>query len=175
MPPDWTDWDKVSFDFTYYVSSSTGNDANDGLTPETAVKSLAMGQILMRRAKIDGVSGSVRLLLKRGDRFAASNDRIALWPVIPAGSPKQVLVSSYGTGARPLVEGTPSATHSTIRGHSPAASSTSSAAISTALFTSKTSFPHNLNTVKHGSAKRRAALQMLTKVDIARSYLWRQS
>src|SRR5579872_362178 len=51
----------------YYVSSSAGNDANDGLSPATAVKTIAKGRSLMRDGFPDW------LLLNRGDVWTVNS------------------------------------------------------------------------------------------------------
>lgn len=79
-----------------YVSSSTGNDTNDGLSPDKAVKTLARANSLMRNGYPD------HMLLKRGD----------LWKDESLGGFKsgrsekeRMLISYYGTsGKRPLVK-----------------------------------------------------------------------
>ena len=60
-----------------YVSSSTGNDKNDGLTPQTAVATIAKGESLLKNGT------SEQLLLKAGDTFRKSVVRLPVrkWPI----------------------------------------------------------------------------------------------
>src|SRR5439155_1209609 len=55
---------------TIYASSSTGSDSNDGLSPASAVQTLAKGRSLVRNGFGDA------LLLKRGDTF---NTGLGFW------------------------------------------------------------------------------------------------
>jgi len=82
-----------SFSQNYYVSSSTGNDGNDGLTSQTAVKTLK---------KISGfpfLPGD-SILLKRGDKW---NEKLKCQK---SGSPgKPIMVDAYGIGKKPRITG----------------------------------------------------------------------
>ena len=81
---------------TIYVSSSTGNDANNGLSPNSAVATIAEGLSLIRDGSAD------HLLLKAGDTFV---DQSFGWlPFSGRSGTEPILISSYGTGARPLIE-----------------------------------------------------------------------
>jgi len=82
--------------FIIFVSNSTGNDSNNGLSPQTAVKTITRGVALIRSGQYDF------LLLKRGDvwrdqnlgRFKSGRD--AAHPLV---------VASYGTSTqRPRLE-----------------------------------------------------------------------
>src|SRR5207253_3107090 len=78
-----------------YVSSSLGNDANDGLSQATPVKTLAKGGSLLRDGFPDW------LLLKKGDTWIGE----AIWNNISGRSTNEpMLYSSYGSGARPLIK-----------------------------------------------------------------------
>src|SRR5690606_36048013 len=48
----WTTYDKPTAGTVYYVSSSTGSDSNDGLSPQTAFETLGKA---FERYKRDGV------------------------------------------------------------------------------------------------------------------------
>ena len=72
----------------YYVSSSTGDDKNDGLTPETAWKTLNKINSCAEKFKQEG---NVGVFLKRGDTW-----RIAS-PLRASG----ITLSAYGSGAKP--------------------------------------------------------------------------
>ena len=81
----------------FYVSSSTGNDANDGLSPEHAWKTC-------KRLNEDknGIiyntiqeNGGATVLFKRGDTWNC--DGISLWY-------PNVTYSTYGTGAKPVFD-----------------------------------------------------------------------
>lgn len=81
-----------------YVSSSEGNDANDGLSEATAVASLAVGYDKLRDGYPDW------LLLKRGDQWF--EDRFtAEWTKSGRNEQERLVVSTYGdaNAARPDV------------------------------------------------------------------------
>ena len=78
-----------------YISDSQGNDANDGLSPATAVKTLKRGIELARLGKPDW------LLLKAGDTWdSQSFDNVQLGG---SGADRPFVISTYGEGARPLI------------------------------------------------------------------------
>lgn len=81
-----------------YVSQSTGNDSNPG-TLASPVKTLAAGSALIRSGKPDW------LLLKKGDTW--TNERFGFVGFNGISSTQPILLSSYGTGARPLLKTTP--------------------------------------------------------------------
>ena len=81
----------------FYVSSSTGDDANDGLSPETAWKTCKRVN-----EDQDGViyqsveeNGGATILFKRGDTW--NRDGIYLWY-------PNMVYSTYGTGAKPVFD-----------------------------------------------------------------------
>ena len=76
---------------TYYVSSSTGNDSNDGLSPEKAWKTL---QKVTRSEDILKAGDAV--LFKRGDLW---RERVTFYG--------GVTYSAYGEGAKPMFYGSP--------------------------------------------------------------------
>ncbi len=92
----WTEIDPSSDTRAVYVSSSTGDDANDGLTPETAKKTISAGKSLLRNSFPDW------LLLKRGDVWI--DEPLAQWTTSGRSVQEPQLISSYGTGARPLLQ-----------------------------------------------------------------------
>lgn len=75
----------------YYVSSSEGDDNNDGLTPETPIKTL---QKMKELYTIEGDA----FLFKRGDTFRFGETIKAR---------KGVTYGSYGEGAKPKIYGSP--------------------------------------------------------------------
>ncbi|WGL15248.1 DUF5011 domain-containing protein [Microbulbifer bruguierae] len=78
-----------------YVSSSSGDDFNDGLSPKTAVKSIAKGKELLRDGFPDW------LLLKIGDEWSEGLGR---WVKSGRSAKQPMIVTSYGTGlTRPLL------------------------------------------------------------------------
>jgi hypothetical protein len=79
-----------------YVSNSTGNDANNGLSAATAKKTIAAGESLLRAGMAD------HLLLKRGDTFTNQNFGNNQ---IPNGRSAQepTYIGAFGTGARPQI------------------------------------------------------------------------
>jgi hypothetical protein len=78
-----------------YVSSSAGNDANDGSSPGQAVNTLTRAEDLFTTGH------PVWMLLKAGDSW---NEAVGGWgwPGLDADRPS--LISSYGTGARPVLK-----------------------------------------------------------------------
>lgn len=76
-----------------YVSSSTGNDANNGLSASTPVQTLSRGQSLIRDGYADW------LLLKRGDTFGA----FGWWQKRGRSPSEPVVIGAYGTGPRPQI------------------------------------------------------------------------
>lgn len=101
-----------------YVSSSTGNDSNDGLSPAKPKKTIAAGYNLLRHNFPD------RLLLKKGDSWY---ETLGTWKKCGRSLQEPMVVSSYGTGSRPVLKigtshgltchgstGTPSLMHSLV-------------------------------------------------------------
>jgi hypothetical protein len=78
-----------------YVSSSTGNDSNSGLSPAEAVASIARGVSLLQNDSADW------RLLKCSDVW---NTGFGAWRLSGLSSDEPMLISSYGSGARPLLE-----------------------------------------------------------------------
>lgn len=79
----------------YYVSSTLGNDNWDGTSPERPWRTLD-------RASRAVLMPGDRLLLKRGDIFAG---QLQVHSSGVAGHP--LIISSYGSGPKPLIEGSP--------------------------------------------------------------------
>ncbi|MEZ4368934.1 MAG: hypothetical protein R2939_22035, partial [Kofleriaceae bacterium] len=79
-----------------YVSSSTGDDDNDGLTEATAVASLDAA-----RGLVDGGS-SDWILLRRGDVFGGIRLR---GEATGESAEHPMLIGAYGEGARPRLDG----------------------------------------------------------------------
>lgn len=85
-----------------YVSSSAGNDTHDGSNNTTAmVQTLHRGLELLRPGYPD------HLLLKAGDSWTESGSI----PVSGRSSSEPLLVSSYGTGPKPLIIATATSDH----------------------------------------------------------------
>jgi len=78
-----------------YVSSSTGNDANDGLTSSTPKQTIAAGAALMRTGYPDW------LQLKCGDTFTLAAS--FAWNTAGRSDTERAVFTSYGTGARPII------------------------------------------------------------------------
>ncbi|MDI1477323.1 right-handed parallel beta-helix repeat-containing protein [Polyangium sp. y55x31] len=92
----WTNFEESADTQKIYVSSSGGDDNNDGLSPEKAVKTIAKGKQLLRDGYPDW------LLLKRGDVW---NEGLGTWTLSGRSTTEPMLVSTYGdAAARPLLE-----------------------------------------------------------------------
>lgn len=90
---------------TYYVSSSTGDDTNDGLNAERAWKTL-------NKINISTFSAGDSILLKSGDAW---NE-----PLVLKGSGSKeypITVSSYGSGAKPVISWNAPSGGSVVTGH----------------------------------------------------------
>lgn len=92
----WTTFTASTDTRTVYVSNSTGNDSNSGLTQALAVKTIAKGLTLIRNGFPDW------LLLKAGDTWL--NQQIGSISFNGRSKTEPILLSSYGTGARPLMK-----------------------------------------------------------------------
>lgn len=90
---EWTELSLSGDTQKIYVSSSTGNDSNNGLTPETAVRTLARARNLMRNNYPDW------MLLKAGDTF---NEQMVL-SKSGRSNTERAVITSYGEGARPII------------------------------------------------------------------------
>jgi hypothetical protein len=75
---------------TVHVSSSTGDDGNDGLSPAKAKRSIAAGVGLLRDRHPD------HLLLKRGDTW---KEGLGHWKKSGRSAEEPMLVSTYGSAA----------------------------------------------------------------------------
>lgn len=83
-----------------YCSSSTGNDANTGLSPAIPVQTLAHAISLLRNDSGD------QLLLKRGDVWHSD---LGVWRKSGKSADQPMVIGAYGTGDRPeLMTGTES-------------------------------------------------------------------
>ena len=92
----WTTFTEHASTRKVYVSAA-GNDANDGLTELTPKLTIAAGGALIRDGYPDW------LLLRRGDTFANQT----LSSVSNKGgldAANKLLISSYGSGARPIID-----------------------------------------------------------------------
>ena len=78
-----------------YVSSSEGNDANDGLTPETAKATIDAADALIRDGFPDW------LMLKRGDVFQQPN--LGRWKNGRSASEPLVMTYYGDSGPRPII------------------------------------------------------------------------
>lgn len=74
-----------------YVSSSSGNDNNDGLSEHTPKRTLAAGYAMLRDGHADW------LLLKGGDTW---HESFPYWNVSGRSPSERIVVRSYGSGAR---------------------------------------------------------------------------
>ena len=77
-----------------YVSSSEGSDSNNGLSPDSPVKTVNKGRSMLRSGSPDW------LLLKRGDVWT---ERFGTLNVSGRSEQEPILISAYGAGDRPLL------------------------------------------------------------------------
>lgn len=94
-PDGWTTVTPGAADHVIYVSSSTGSDANDGSSPSAPVASLGRGISLLRNGTGD------QLLLKCGDTW---NGGLGTWRLSGQSADNPMVVGSYGSGPRPLLD-----------------------------------------------------------------------
>lgn len=93
----WTVIDPAADTIKIYVSSSDGADANDGKSPEKAVKTIAKGKSLLR-----DMGAPDWLLLKRGDVW---NEGIGTWTKSGRSEKEPMVISTYGDALeRPLLK-----------------------------------------------------------------------
>lgn len=78
-----------------YVSSSTGNDMNDGRSPERAVKTVDRGVQLLRNGQPDW------LLFKRGDTWTTG---LGSWDLSGRSETERMVIGAFGEGERPRFE-----------------------------------------------------------------------
>jgi len=78
-----------------HVSSSLGDDALDGLSPERPVRSIARGASLVRSGAPDW------MLLNRGDVW---HETLGDWTKSGRSHDEPLLIGAYGAGARPRLE-----------------------------------------------------------------------
>jgi parallel beta-helix repeat protein len=83
---------------TYYISSTSGNDTNDGQSPAKAWQHLS--KIYLKSISKDIFHPGVRILLKRGDQWDA---QIRLQANGTAREP--ITLGAYGQGPKPLIYG----------------------------------------------------------------------
>ncbi len=77
-----------------YVSSSTGNDANTGLSSSVPKRTISAGYAALRNGKPD------QLLLKAGDIW---DEAFPFWAKSGQSVTAPMVIGSYGTGVRPLL------------------------------------------------------------------------
>ena len=104
----WTTFTPSSDTRIIYVSSSTGSDSNNGLSQNAAVATIDKGLSLIRDGSADW------LLLKAGDTWV--NQEIGYLDFSGRSATEPILISSYGTGARPLIETGPNGSGAAIGG-----------------------------------------------------------
>jgi hypothetical protein len=91
----WTELTPSADTLTVYVSDSDGDDANDGLSEAAPKATLSAGKALMRTGMPDW------LLLKAGDTW--TDQDFGNWNKSGRSSTELMVITSYGTGARPRV------------------------------------------------------------------------
>lgn len=93
----WTTVTPSSDSRIVYVSSSTGNDANDGLSEATPKATIAAAKSLLR----DGMPD--HLLLKRGDTWTITSS-ISFSKLDGRSADDPILIGAYGSGDRPKID-----------------------------------------------------------------------
>jgi hypothetical protein len=78
-----------------HVSSTLGDDANDGLSPERPVRSIARGASMLRDGSAD------QLLLNRGDVW---REALGEWSKGGRNAQEPMVIGAYGAGPRPRLE-----------------------------------------------------------------------
>ena len=78
-----------------YVSSSLGDDANDGLSPASPVKTLDRGESLLRDRSGD------QMLLNRGDVW---RETLGEWDKSGRNAQQPIVIGAYGVGPRPRLD-----------------------------------------------------------------------
>jgi hypothetical protein len=90
----WTNVTPSSDSRIVFVSSSSGNDNNNGLSSGAAVKTIAKAKTLMRNGMPD------EMLLKRGDTW---NESFGTWRTSGRSEQEMQLIGTYGSGERPIL------------------------------------------------------------------------
>ncbi len=91
----WTRLEPSADGKTFFVSSSAGNDDDDGLSEAKPKRSIAAAKRMLRKGFPD------RLLLKRGDVWSES---LGNWSLSGRSASERMVVASYGSGSeRPLL------------------------------------------------------------------------
>jgi hypothetical protein len=92
----WTTFTPSPDTRTVYVSSSTGNDSNTGLSQSSPKRTINAGKALVRNGFPDW------LLLKRGDTF--TDESFGVWSKSGRSESERMLIGTYGSAAaRPLI------------------------------------------------------------------------
>jgi hypothetical protein len=105
LPDDLGDLDPVEYGWSglkasadtrmIYVSSSSGNDSNTGLSPNGAVRTASRGYALLRNGHPDW------LLFKAGDTFTGGVSGGSAWDKSGSSAAEPMVVGAYGSGPRP--------------------------------------------------------------------------
>ncbi len=108
----WTYFEKSSDTREVFVSSSLGNDANNGLSEDKPKRTIAAAKALMRHGFPDW------LLLRKGDTW---NESIGQWKCSGRSPMEPILISSYGSSIeRPkLLTGSSNGIFTSSGGNSP--------------------------------------------------------
>jgi len=77
-----------------YVSSSSGNDRNSGLSPSSPVATLAKAESMIRNDSAD------EMLLKKGDTWSTG---LGYWSKQGISPQDPIVIGAYGSGARPTL------------------------------------------------------------------------
>jgi len=92
----WTEFEPSADSLIVYVSSSGGDDTNDGLSEATPVKTIAKGKSIIRSGMPD------HLLLKRGDVWSTG---MGEWTKSGKSAAEPMVISTYGDAVeRPLLK-----------------------------------------------------------------------
>ncbi|HET6250399.1 MAG TPA: right-handed parallel beta-helix repeat-containing protein [Tepidisphaeraceae bacterium] len=91
----WTVITPTASDHVIYCSNSSGSDSNNGLSTSKPVKTLAHAISLLRNKTGD------ELLLKDGDTWSGG---LGTWTKSGASASDPMVIGSYGSGARPILD-----------------------------------------------------------------------
>lgn len=94
----WTEFVRLPTTEIVFVSSSEGNDNNDGSLPETPVRSLSRARSIMESLDPSNSGTGNWMVLRRGDTW---NENFGTWRRSGVSSNERLLIGTYGPGSDP--------------------------------------------------------------------------